>query len=627
MRKCGRIIFFCCVLLLMLLTVPAQARVTEAQKTLAEKGADGLWELVNSHFSSSMYRQSGYADLAVWSPNGPVLAANTSDEYHPQTTYRVQIQETAGVGFRLEQMISYLSVPWNDFVEMDITAAVLRDGPVHIDPYGTFSFGSGCPSIGNTRYEVIVVAGTDDNGHPLEFYGVIQRLNAMPATAEDSEHDTNNLRSQADYEVEVSENVWWVPANVLGATRYTNKQIASMVKKTPKEKRSAISNLYEALQLFQISNFANGDDNVRIMENKLDWEHHKPGADAVRTNAGCCATDSNWLNYILNKDYKQVGFLAYSQKDGSGHILNYIFHEGFYYFIDLTHYRTDFLESSAPESGNLSDYQQSDFVAGNLHKAKTPEDYVNYCVKSFNDPPARFFLYQAANCLPVTSQLIKNKMTIIYPKGTDIKVINGKDADQVGVKYVDAPKKKYKWSSIPDAKFKVDKQYTKGSASAAPLTNYQAGDVLTLEDYGKRGFAIIDGNEFIACKTISCDFGFEGDLNLHGGNTYSYVDVEMPLSLHKAHIENMDSLVLGDINASILKKFSAAQMVICTEENGKLTVQEVKNNGYYDSRKVSIFKDENGAWQPTPAYWYLLIYQDGKDIHYEFGRFKCSIAQ
>ena len=46
---------------------------------------------------------------------------------------------------------------------------------------------------------------------------------------ENDTKDTWNLRDSADFEIRVADDVWWVPANVLGRTRYTNEQIASIV--------------------------------------------------------------------------------------------------------------------------------------------------------------------------------------------------------------------------------------------------------------------------------------------------------------------------------------------------------------------------------------------------------------
>ena len=626
-------LFLCVLLLAGGIVSPAGALVTVAQKTLAKEGAAALWELVNTHYATSMYRQAGYADLSIWCPDGPVFAAEAGDNLHPQTKYVVMMQETAGTGFTIEKISSFISVPWNDFVEDDRTSALLPDGPVHIDPYGSFSYRSGCPSDGNTRYEVIVAAGKDDNGHPLEFYGVIQRLNVIPdmetaavKKAGNPLYDTVNLRYGADYEREVAEDVWWVPVVSLGKSGYTNADIAAMVTEKPEAKQKAVSTLYEALQLFQISNFSEADDNVRIMENRLDWEHHKPGYDAVRTNEGCCASDSNWLNYILKGDYEQVGFLAYSQQDGSGHIINYIYHDGFYYFIDLTHYRTDFLDSSAPETGDMGDYRNSDFVSGNLHKARTPEAYVQYCVDSFNDPPARFFLYQAEDCLPICSGMKDGKMTIFYPQGTEIKEIDGKDADRVAASYEIPPKEKNDWSKIKDAQFSVDGKYLAGGGGEGkgPLTPYKPGDVLSLEDYGEKGFAEIDGKDYCTCTSGDCWFGFEADLYFEGGNTYSYVDVTLVPARHRAFLENAESLVLGDINFSILRRNKVCQVIVCTREGGSLTVQEVNDQMFSGYKHMSITKDEDGRWKETPEYWVLMVYGE-EDPKYEFGRFKCHI--
>ena len=622
-------LILCLVLCLTAFTAPAYAfRITKAQKAYAMGGGEALWELVNTHYDNSLYLEKGYADLYIWQPDGPAFVCFDSDEYQPQTIYKVNMRETAGVGFTLEQVLTYTVTAWGEFIESDITSSIMEDGPVHIDPCGMFSYNAGCPADGNPRYEIIVAAGTDDNGHPLEFYGLNQRLNIMPENAsvtENPNYDSHNLRYEANYEVEVANGVWWVPVNTLGSSRYTNREIAGMVEHTPEEKQEEISTLYEALQLFQISNFAEGDDNVRIMENKINWEHHKPGYDAVRTNNGCCATDSNWLNYILSGDYEQVGFMAYSQPDGSGHIFNYLYMDGYYYFIDLTHYRTDFSDAAAPETGNLSDYRNSDFVAGNLHKAKDPESYVKYCVDSYNNPPARFFLYTAENCLPVDGVNTDGQMTITYPEGVDIKVMDGKNPQKLDVAFVPWPKKSYRWSSLKNARFSVDEKYLTEPVSeigaAGPLTTYKPGDTLTLEDYGKNGFAVIDGIDYSVCKTIDVCFGFEPNIRLNGGNDYSYFDFELQTGEHEA-LKDMDSLVLGDLMAGIVKKIPETQIVICVRDGDKLTVQEVEDGQYYDSRPICINKDANGHWTETPEYWYLLICRSGETM-YQFGRFKC----
>ena len=46
---------------------------------------------------------------------------------------------------------------------------------------------------------------------------------------------------------------------------------------------------------------------------------------------------------------------------------------------------------------------------------------------------------------------------------------------------------------------------------------------------------------------------------------------------------------------------------------------------YYESRPISIRKDEEGNWTEAPEYWYLIITKS-KKMKYEFGRFKCAIS-
>ena len=86
----------------------------------------------------------------------------------------------------------------------------------------------------------------------------------------------------------------------------------------------------------------------------------------------------------------------------------------------------------------------------------------------------------------------------------------------------------------------------------------------------------------------------------------------------------MDSLVLGELNIGIFKTIPETQIVVCTREGDQLTVQEVMDGKYYESRQISIRKDENGNWTEAPEYWYLII-TNSKKMKYEFGRFKCEI--
>ena len=49
------------------------------------------------------------------------------------------------------------------------------------------------------------------------------------------------------------------------------------------------------------------------------------------------------------------------------------------------------------------------------------------------------------------------------------------------------------------------------------------------------------------------------------------------------------------------------------------------DNAYYFTMPVNVYRNKSGQWIQPPAYWILMVYEDDKGIHYEFGRFMCDI--
>ncbi|MGM9588137.1 MAG: hypothetical protein ACI3VA_11725 [Candidatus Limivicinus sp.] len=265
--------------------------------------------------------------------------------------------------------------------------------------------------------------------------------------SQDQGKDLMTLRYDADYVVEVHPDVYWVPARSLGDSQYSNAEIFQMLQASPEDKQAAVSTLYEALQLYQVGGFASADDNIRMRENGIDWEHHKPGYYAVLTNCGCCATDSNWLHYILDGDYDEIGYIATSQRDGSGHVFNYILQDGWYYMIDLTHYRTDWI-ATATEDGYLDSYHRSDPILGNIHKTRSPEAYADYIQAAFSDPPGLIVKYTAADAPAVDSVRSQSGIEITYAQMNDIEleILFDDPGDSLTFTFTDAPSQFPNWA-------------------------------------------------------------------------------------------------------------------------------------------------------------------------------------
>ncbi len=271
----------------------------------------------------------------------------------------------------------------------------------------------------------------------------------------ESDFDTPNIKSEADFNIEVADDVYWVPANSLGGTRYSNVQMAAIVERHPEQKQESIKTLYEAIQLFQISKFKGIYDNIRIKENGIDWEHHKPGYDAVRTNEGCCASNSSWLSYILKNDYDEIGICGFGQHDGNGHVINYIRDDGWYYFIDMMQYRIDSLPTSGIETGKIKDYLKAyEPGGGNIHRSRSIFNYIEYLKTSLKHTPCFFITCNRDNYPPIGLCFADEKTSFIYPENQGIKIhYQDTDKTKVEVIFTAQPGKFPDWSIFPDFKF------------------------------------------------------------------------------------------------------------------------------------------------------------------------------
>ena len=266
--------------------------------------------------------------------------------------------------------------------------------------------------------------------------------------------DTINLRYNADFEIPVFNKIDWVPANILGQSDLTNKQVLEMINQTPEQKRAVIDNVYEALQFYQVGGFSDlAETNTRRIENGIDWEYHIPGYDAVRINGGNCSTSSSWFTYMLEGKYDEVGYIAYSQETSNGHVYNYIKQDGIYYFIDLTHYRLDFIESSSVESGKLEDYMRSDRVNGNIHRTESIEAYVDYIHSTYNDPPEMLFMYKGGYVADIGVRREVGKTIMCYPNDKGVTIIYDDQNDNISAEFINGPIYQPDWSTFPSNGF------------------------------------------------------------------------------------------------------------------------------------------------------------------------------
>lgn len=254
-----------------------------------------------------------------------------------------------------------------------------------------------------------------------------------------------------NFETQIAKDLYWVPIATLGEPIYPMEELKDMVSCSPEEKRMKIRSLADAVNLFRISDFQEVSDVICLTENDgVIWEHHKPGYNSVLSNEGCCSSCASWLSYMLEGRYEALGLLSYMRPNGNGHCLNYIYHEGWYYFIDMSLQISKYNVFTAKETGVLSDYLKSRPVANVFLKAKSKSAYVDYIVK-YQKVRKSVFLFSSCECSyapPLSIMMYKDKIHIRYPMTYGIEILNAEQAkQQYTYEFVVPPMKKPCWNN------------------------------------------------------------------------------------------------------------------------------------------------------------------------------------
>ncbi|MBQ2916305.1 MAG: hypothetical protein IJE51_05890 [Clostridia bacterium] len=259
-----------------------------------------------------------------------------------------------------------------------------------------------------------------------------------------TDKDLFNHFDSVQFETEVYPGVYWVPLNTLGKTRYTNEQVKEFVSLSAQEKKEKINNLYEAVQLFQASEFRGVYDNVdhKINSNIL-WQTHKNQIEAVKSNEGCCATDTNWLAYFIQDKYDKISSFCYANEDGNGHITTCIQQNSEFYFLDMMMCRNDSQPYLSKETGILSDLLEKEW-AGFLYKCKDPLDFCKFhisrCAEKNRSIPFGFYMRET-NCVFATgAEITKNGITFLIPKNENPWVIYCNKDTSCKLLFTDVPK-------------------------------------------------------------------------------------------------------------------------------------------------------------------------------------------
>lgn len=252
--------------------------------------------------------------------------------------------------------------------------------------------------------------------------------------------DIGQYSNSIRFETEVYDGVYWVPINTLGASRYSGEEMLEISKLPIEERKERIGNLYEAVQLFQISEFRGTLDNKNYMIDGIHWQTHKSPKEAVLSGEGCCATDTNWLAYFIGDKYDRVGSFCYACRDGNGHITTYIEQDNEYYFIDMMMCRKDSQAFLCKENGSLSDLMDLEW-AGFLYRCKDPVRFCLFNIERFGaknrSVPFCFYLRKSGSATATGERTDENGAVFYVPRKDDPMVLYSSGQSGCDISFVD----------------------------------------------------------------------------------------------------------------------------------------------------------------------------------------------
>jgi hypothetical protein len=262
---------------------------------------------------------------------------------------------------------------------------------------------------------------------------------------DDNSFDTINLVNDVNFEIFVSHNLFWVPVNTLGKTRYTNYGIRQFINYTPENKKKLIGNVYEAVQLFQVGKFEAKSDVLSFEYNGLNWEHHKPGYYSVITNNGCCSSIAAWLNYLIGDRYPARGYMGFSRPDGLGHIFNYFFVNNYYYIIDISAMVYNRAYNCCRETGDKEDFLKTGHFNGCCLRANNISDFINFYLRMLKYKNVEFLFYKLPplECIPPSYAKINDNGNVDILVSNVLEVLS--ETQKVKIIYNDGPNYSPNW--------------------------------------------------------------------------------------------------------------------------------------------------------------------------------------
>ncbi len=249
--------------------------------------------------------------------------------------------------------------------------------------------------------------------------------------------DTWNLRNDVKFETLIGKEVYWIPFNSLGKTKYNNGQIRALANLPIKKQRACISNLYEAIQFFQNLEFEILSDKPYFTTpDGLKWQYQLSQEQSCQIRQGSCCEMASWLDYFISPLFDESGYILI-QRPHNGHVMNYFRKDNSYYFVDIEAHHRRYKDTALKETGYRKDYYSTKFFTNALMKSSSIKSYISYYEKIISLAKLQFAFYRlpSGSIPPIACEINNLGKKVFLSKEYDFKILNS--ANGIETIYVD----------------------------------------------------------------------------------------------------------------------------------------------------------------------------------------------
>ena len=230
------------------------------------------------------------------------------------------------------------------------------------------------------------------------------------------EYNVRNLVYDANFEVKLCKDLYWIPMNYLGIPKRCNEEYLRLKDCNLTYVQDIISCVYDAIQYLNAIGFSEKKDVTIRKEGDLNWEYHTSGIEAIKNTYGCCTSVASALKFLCQNVYEYIGFLFYVRPDTSNHVLCYIKQDGFFYIFDPSAHVYGSVQHTIKENGNIKNMHNKIFTSI-CFRTRNLSNFVRYYqrILLYNNHYFIFMdLFDKINSMEKMAIVNKNNKIYIY---------------------------------------------------------------------------------------------------------------------------------------------------------------------------------------------------------------------